>query len=285
VLGQNQYGKAETRVVRVRRDDSVGVHHITDVNVSVALSGDLAATHLTGDNTGVLPTDTMKNTCYVYAKQVGLEPIEAYALALAEHFVTTNPTTDHARVRVEQYAWDRLAPHSFARAGGEVRTTEVTFDGGHPQTVSGLRDLVVMNTTDSEFRGFRKDQYTTLPEADDRILATAVHARWRYGTGGPGHDWSARYAEVRGHLLDAFAGTYSRSLQQTLYAMGERVLTKVPTIDEIRLSLPNRHHFLVDLARFDIENENEVFIAADRPYGLIEATLVRDGAEQLLPVE
>jgi urate oxidase len=274
-LGENSYGKAEVRVVRVGR--SGATHQLTDVNVSVALAGDLAATHLTGDNADVLPTDTQKNTVFAFAREAGIGEIEEFGLRLARHFVSQNPSVERARVQVEQYGWDRAGEHSFVRSGQDVRTATVTYDGGRTTVVSGLAGLVLLNTTASEFRGFRQDQYTTLPETDDRILATEVTARWRHTTADC-TDYGSLFREARRHLIEAFAGTYSRSLQQTLYAMGSRVLEGCPELCEVRLSLPNRHHLLVDLAPFGLTNDNEVFQAADRPYGLIEGTVLRDDA-------
>ncbi|TDV55259.1 factor-independent urate hydroxylase [Actinophytocola oryzae] len=272
-LGDNQYGKAETRLVRVDRAEAG--HEITDLNISTALAGDLAATHLTGDNSGVLPTDTQKNTAYAFARD-GVGEIEDFALRLARHFVDTVDTIHRARVAIEQYTWERRGHHSFVRGTG-TRTATVTYDGTSATVVSGVDDLVVMNTTGSEFHGYHKDAYTTLPETNDRILATAVAARWRHAH--PRNaDWGEAYREATKHLVDAFADTYSLSLQQTLYAMGERVLRHRAELAEVRLSLPNKHHFLVDLSPFELDNPGEVFFAADRPYGLIEGTVVRDGA-------
>jgi urate oxidase len=282
-LGPNQYGKAETRVVRVVRDGAR--HTLTDLNVSVSLAGDLAATHLTGDNSGVLTTDAQKNTVYAFAREHGIATPEEFALTLARHFAATQATVRRARVSVEAYAWERLGDHSFARRGQEVRTVSATVDAGGTGTetggewvVCGLRDLVVANTTDSEFWGYVKDPYTTLPETRDRILATAVDARWRHADPGPATDWEKSYAETRRLMLAAFTGTYSYSLQQTLYAMGRAALDGRPELAEVRLSLPNRHHFLVDLAPFGLDNPDEVYIAADRPYGLIEGSVLREGA-------
>jgi urate oxidase len=272
-LGDNQYGKAETRLVRVNRHDQG--HVVTDLNVSTALSGDLAATHLTGDNAGVLPTDTQKNTVYAFARD-GVGEIEDFALRLARHFVDNTDSIRRARVAIEQYTWERHGHHSFVRAAG-TRTTTVTYDGAAATVVSGVDDLVVMNTTGSEFHGFHKDEYTTLPETNDRILATAVTARWRHVRPENG-DWLTSHDEARRNLLDAFADTHSLSLQQTLYAMGERILRNRDELAEVRLSLPNKHHFLVDLSPFELDNPGEVFHAADRPYGLIEGTVLRDGA-------
>jgi urate oxidase len=275
VLGDNQYGKAETRLVRVDRDTDR--HRITDLNVTTTLAGDLAATHLSGDNSGVLPTDTQKNTVYAFARD-GVGEIEDFALRLATHFVATTPTISRARVRIEQYSWDRLADHSFRRAAG-TRTATASHDGSGSWVVSGMQDVVVLNTTGSEFHGFHTDRYTTLAETTDRILATAVTAHWRHAIP-RNEDWAGSYAESTGHLLAAFADTHSLSLQQTLHAMAERVLANRPEVAEVRLALPNKHHFLVDLAPFGLDNPGEVFYAADRPYGLIEGTVLRADAPE-----
>jgi urate oxidase len=284
-LGANQYGKAENRVVRVYRDTHR--HEIVDLNVSTWLRGDFSAAHVRGDQRGVLPTDTQKNTAFAYAKEHGVSSPEDYALALGRHFVDTVPSARTARIEVEQYRWDRIPAgqdghdHAFTRRGGAVRTTAVTVRGRGAErrawVVSGLKDLVVLKSTGSEFKGFLKDEYTTLPEADDRILATSLVARWRYEDG-PGRDWNKLHDSVQASLLDTFATTYSRALQETLYLMGRRVLETYAAVAEIRFSAPNKHHFLVDLAPFGLENNGEVFIAADRPYGLIEASVARDDA-------
>jgi urate oxidase len=314
VLGQNQYGKAEVRVVRVVR--SGAVHHLQDLSVSVALSGDMEEVHRDGRNAGVLPTDTVRNTVHVFAKEQGIVPVEEFGIRLARHFVTSQPSIRRARVLMEEYRWERIARpsarlphtrsgtgdsggpvadarhgpgrgHSFVRHGGERRLCRITYDGTDWQAVSGLDGLTVMNTTGSEFHGYVKDPYTTLAETRDRLLATDIRALWRHGPGAGGAppDWDTSYREIRGHILAAFADTYSYSLQQTLYAMGARVLEERAEIDEIRFSLPNKHHFPVDLEPFGLANDNEVFFAADRPYGLIEATVLRPGAEALLPPE
>ncbi|MHA7956891.1 factor-independent urate hydroxylase [Streptomyces sp. L500] len=292
ILGQNQYGKAENRIVRITREGST--HHIKDLNVSVALTGDMTDVHLSGSNANVLTTDTTKNTVFAFAKEHGIASAEEFGILLARHFVTGLPTIHSARIRIEEYAWERIETpgpkrHSFVREGRETRTAQIRFDGTAWEIVSGLKDLTVLNSTDSEFTGYVKDRYTTLPETRDRVLATQVHACWRHSGHSthstPEADWDHSYRQAREHLLAAFADTYSLSLQQTLYRMGSRVIEKCPGIEEIRLSLPNRHHFLVDLEPFGLKNDNEVYYAADRPYGLIEATILRDGAEPRIPVD
>ncbi|SDG35369.1 urate oxidase [Lentzea fradiae] len=276
VLGPNQYGKAENRLVTVSRNGSV--HTIRDLTVSTSLRGDLADTHLTGDNAKVLATDTQKNTVYAFAKQAAVGEIEDFALRLGRHFVRSQEPISGARILVDEHSWDRIDghDHAFAQGSNEKRTTAVTIDGEQAWVVSGLRDLVVLKSTGSEFHGFPKDPYTTLKETDDRILATSVTARWRYT--GTDVDWAKSFADIRSVLLKTFADKHSLSLQQTLYAMGEAVLQSHAEVAEVRLSMPNKHHFLVDLSPFGLENDNEVFYAADRPYGLIEGSVLRDDA-------
>lgn len=279
-LGANQYGKAETRLVTVRRDGPV--HHITDLNVSIALRGDMTASHLVGDNANVVPTDTQKNTVYAFARQAPVGEIEDFALRLGRHFAGSFDQVASARVMIEQYPWERISvagkphPHSFRRASDEKRTTAVTVAGDHAWVVSGLVDLVVLKSTGSEFHGYQQDRYTTLAETSERLLATAVTARWRYQR--LDVDWANTFASVREALLGAFATTHSLALQQTLYAMGEAALAEHDEIAEIRLSLPNKHHLTVDLSPFGLDNPNEVFFAADRPYGLIEGTVIKEDA-------
>jgi urate oxidase len=277
-LGLNQYGKAETHLVRVYRDGDV--HSLRDLTVSVALAGDLDAVHLSGDNTNVLPTDTQKNTVYAFAKEAPVGAPEAFALRLARHFVAG--PIQRARVEVCEVPWARIAvdgaphPHAFMQASGELRTAVAVSQAGVDRVLSGLANLVVLKSTGSEFSGFLKDEYTTLPETDDRILATSLVARWRYES--TDVDWDKSYDTIKALLLQRFAEIHSHALQQTLYGMGTSVLEQHPEVAEIKFSAPNKHHFLVDLSPFGTENPGEVFIAADRPYGLIEATVVRDDA-------
>ncbi len=282
VLGPNQYGKAEVRVVAV--DRSTPRHSLVDLNVSSSLRGDFAAAHTAGDNAHVLTTDAQKNTVFAFARD-GVGSPEEFALRLARHFAGSFDWISGARVAVESYGWDRIAvggqphDHSFRRAGGEVRTAVVTADGNGVHVLAGLTDLVVLKTTGSEFWGFPVDRYTTLPETRDRILATAVTARWRYTAADL--DWDGVFTGVRTTLLETFAGTHSLALQQTLYAMGEAVLEQHPAVAEIRFSMPNKHHFLQDLSAFGLANDLDgegavVYHADDRPYGLIEGTVLRD---------
>ncbi|WP_433555181.1 factor-independent urate hydroxylase [Pseudonocardia xinjiangensis] len=286
VLGGHQYGKAENRLVRIYRETSR--HEIRDVTVTTTLRGAFEDAYLHGDQHAVLPTDSQKNTAYAFAKEKGLGEIEDYALTLARHFVSTVEPVSGARIAVDEFAWDRVQvggtghDHTWVRRGQEVRTAVAEVEDGHAQVVSGLRDLVLLKSTGSEFAGFLKDRYTTLPEAHDRIMATALVAQWRHDPAPDGGwdgfrdvDWAKSYTDVRRIMLEQYATVHSLALQQTLWEMGRAVLEAHPRIAEITLQAPNKHHFAVDLSPFDVENNNEVFYAADRPYGLIEATVTR----------
>jgi urate oxidase len=279
-LGENQYGKAEIRLVHV--DRRAPQHVIKDINVSSALRGRFDTAFTVGDNSSVLATDTQKNTAYAFAQEFGVGEIEDFALRLGRHYIDSSDAVSGAKITIEEYGWDRIAvggtphDHAFSRAGGGTRTTVVTMDGPDAYVVSGLTDLTVLKSTGSEFTGFPRDKYTTLAETTDRILATAVTARWRYSS--LDVDWASAYADIRRILLESFATKHSLALQQTLYFMAEQVLEAHPEVAEIRMSMPNKHHFLVDLSPFGLPNDREVYYAADRPYGLIEGTVTRDDA-------
>jgi urate oxidase len=284
VLADHQYGKAETRLVRIYRD--TGRHQIRDLNVSTCLRGNFADAYLHGDQAKVLPTDSQKNTAYAFALEHGVTDIETYALALAKHFADDIEPVHAARVEVDEYAWDRVQvaggdhPHAFVRASQEIRTAAATVEGrGREQRVwilSGLRDLVLLKSTGSEFAGFLQDRYTTLAETHDRVLATSLTARWRHLN--TDARWNAINASIRQVLIEEFATVHSLALQQTLWEMGKAVLAAHADIAEIRLSAPNKHHFLVDLTPFGLDNRGEVFHADDRPYGLIQCAVERDDA-------
>ena len=290
VLGTNQYGKAENRIVRIYRDTPR--HEIRDVNVSTALRGDFSRAHTDGDQSDVLPTDTQKQTAYAYAKEKGLRAVEDYALALARHFVDDVEPVEGARVEVEEFAWQRAVvdgvehDHTWVRRGQEVRTASATVEGTGPEqqvwVTGGLQDMVILKSTGSEFSGFLTDPYTLLQPTTDRVMATSLVARWRF-TAHAGVDWDATYEGIKQVLVAQFATVHSLALQQTLFEMGRAVLEAYEHVAEVRLSAPNKHHFLYDLSPFGLENPGEVFHADDRPYGLIQAQVTRDDAPDAGP--
>jgi urate oxidase len=277
-LGENNYGKQRVRILQVTRH--ADRHDIKEVTLGIRLEGDYETAHTIGENKKILPTDTMKNTVYALAKLHRIETPEAFCLRLAEHFLANNPQVSRVRVEAVETLWVRLPfggkahPHTFTRSGEEKRTASVSGTRGEKTVHAGIDGLVVLKTTDSAFEGFLRDQYTTLIEVRDRILATVVHAKWLYFP--ERTEFESAWHGVRQALLEAFAEHDSKSLQQTLYTMGEAALRKFPAIREIHLSLPNKHYNLVDLSPFKMDNPKEIFLPIDEPHGLIEATLRND---------
>jgi urate oxidase len=272
MLGRNSYGKSGIRLVRVDRGNAN--HAISDLTVAVRLEGDFEAAHVAGDNSAVVATDTMKNTVYALAKELPGRDIEDFALALSDHFLRENPQVSGSEVSIEERIWNRLGPSAFEGSSGERRTARALRSRETVTLWSGLKDLLILKSAKSGFSGFVRDRYTTLPETSDRLLATSLSAEWtqrsaaRTQVGG----WEG----VRRTLLDTFAAHDSASVQHTLYAMGEAALGAHAGLAEIRLTMPNRHHLLVDLSPFGLTNENEIFVATEEPYGLIEATVTRE---------
>ncbi|KIA64846.1 factor-independent urate hydroxylase [Nocardia vulneris] len=288
-LTDHRYGKAENRVVRIRRETAR--HEIRDVNVSTVLRGDFADAYA-GDQRKVLPTDTQKQTAFAYAKQPGLQTIEDYGLALAGHFVDDIEPVSSARIEIDEYAWQRVTvdgrehEHTWVRQGPEVRTAAITVAGTGADrqawVIGGVKDLTILKSTGSEFADFLSDEFTVLAPTHDRMLATTLVVAWRFA-GTTGIAWDDVYAGIRARLVETFATHHSKALQQTLFEMGKAALQAYPVLAEIRLAAPNKHHFDYDLARFGIENNGEVYYAADRPYGLIHATLQRADAPEAGP--
>jgi urate oxidase len=278
-LAANRYGKAAIRLVRVARDP--GGHRLRDLTVAIALEGDFEAAHTDGDNAAVIATDTMKNTAYAFAKDHLDGPIEAYGRALASHFLEA-PQVDAATVNVREHHWSAIdvagtpAPGAFVRGGEGTRLATVTATRGGISVEAGVEDLIVMKTTRSAFAGFPRDRYTTLPDTDDRLMATRITAVWRYGS--PDIDADATFAAVRTTLLEVFADHDSPSVQASIWIIARAMLERHDEIDEVRMVLPNLHHWLVDLSPFGLDNDLEIYTPTTEPHGVIEATVRRGEA-------
>lgn len=275
-LGANRYGKAAIRIVRVGR--ATTPHAMRDLTVAVALEGDFAAAHTDGDNALVVATDTMKNTAYAFAATHLDGAPEAYAIALARHLL--GPTqVDRASVNVREHPWHPIdvggspAPDAFVRSGEGTRVTTVMADRDGVVVEAGVEDVVVLKTTRSAFAGFPRDDYTTLADTDDRMMATKLTAIWTYGS--PDIDFDATWSAVRRTLLEVFADHHSPSVQTSIWIMATAMLERHEELDEVRMVLPNLHHWLVDLAPFGIDNDRTVYQATTEPHGLIEATVRR----------
>jgi urate oxidase len=274
-LGENNYGKSRVRLLRVARQE--GRHDIKELTLAISFEGDFETAHTKGDNTKILPTDTMKNTVYALARQHPIETLEEFGLHLTEHFLTYNPQVSRVRIEAKENLWVRLPlggkPHAtaFSRAGDEKRTALLSATREETTIRAGVEDLIVMKTTNSAFDHFRRDPYTTLKDDRERILATSIRANWLY----PGEEveFGPVWHGVRQMLLETFAEHKSESLQHTLYAMGEAVLNNFDSVREIHLSLPNKHFLLVNLQPLGMDNPGNVYLPTDEPHGLIEATL------------
>ena len=273
-VGPNAYGKSAIRLVKV--DRAANPHRLHDLTVAIALRGDFASSYSEGDNRAVIATDTMKNTVYALAGEHLTDSIESFARTLGRHFLDTGAEVASATVSIRQAGWRPIgaAPDAFTRDGSEIRTCVVDSRRDGERIEAGIADLVVMKTTRSAFAGFPRDRYTTLAETDDRILATKLTASWTYAARAAVADSSA-FEAIRSTLLGAFADHDSLSVQHTIWVVGAAVLHAHPEVAEIAMSLPNLHHWTVDLSPFGLANDREVYVATTEPHGLIEATIRR----------
>ena len=275
-LAATRYGKAAIRVVRVGRDTSP--HRLHDLTVVIALEGDFAAAHIDGDNTNVIATDTMKNVAYALAAEHLAGSVEVYATALARHFLA-DAQVERAIVNVREHGWRPIevdgvaAQDAFVRTGEGTRVATVASTRDGTIVEAGVEDLIVMKTARSAFSDFPRDRFTTLAETDDRIMATKLTAIWTYGA--PGIDYDATFAAVRGTLLEVFADHDSESVQHSIWIMAKAMLERHDELVQVRMVLPNLHHWVYDLERFGIPNDRQVYVASSEPHGLIEATVRR----------
>jgi len=277
-LAENRYGKSRVRLMKVTRHAHGNDLH--EWTVQVLLKGDFDSAHYEGDNSRILPTDTMKNTVYSVARNSTAVSIEAYGMELAEFLLARNPQVSGVEVKIESVLWKRLEvdgkphPDSFMRGSNEVQTTHVEREPDGPVRItSGLENLVILKTAKSGFEGYIKDSLTTLKETSDRLFGTALTAAWKYPDSAL--DFAAVRHALREAMLKTFAEHDSKSVQQTLYAMAESALLAAPQASEIKLTMPNKHNLLVDLSRFGQDNPNEIFVPTDEPSGYIEARVRR----------
>jgi urate oxidase len=272
-LGVNRYGKSAIRLVKIVRGPDR--HAVRDLTVAVTLEGDFASSYVDGDNSLVVATDTMKNTVYALAREHLTGPIEAFGEVLVRHFVAIRQV-ERASVSIEEHAWRPIgnAPDAFGRDRSSTRTAVVSAGPDGRTVEAGIADLTLMKTAKSAFSGFPRDEYTTLPETRDRIMATKLTAHWRYH-GEPRYDES--FVAISGTLLGVFAEHESESVQHSIWIVGRAVVERHDEVDEITLTLPNLHHWLADLTPFGQPNEGEIFIATTEPHGLIQATVRRGG--------
>jgi urate oxidase len=270
-VARNRYGKSAIRLVKIVR--GADAHAVRDLTVAISLEGDFASSYVDGDNSLVVATDTMKNTVYAFARQHLTGPVEAFGTVLARHFVAI-PQVEQATVSIEEHAWRPVgdAADAFFRDRSSTRTASVAATRDEVTVDAGIADLTLMKTAKSAFAGFPRDEYTTLPETNDRIMATKLSATWRYIDE---TDFEASFEGVRRTLLDVFAAHESESVQHSIWIMGRAIIERHPEVAEVTMTLPNLHHWLADLSPFGQPNDREIFIATTEPHGLIQATVRR----------
>ena len=277
-LTHNSYGKHKVRVSKIKRGAAdPSRHELIEATVNILLEGDLDEAYTKGENEKVVATDTCKNTIYAIAKDDPFDTIESFGVALAKHFLRQYSHLSQVRVEIRQHNWSRLldCPHAFHGSDGETPTAEIRFVRDQPVEISGGIDgLVIAKTTESGFANFHRDEYRTLPDTDDRILATSVTAKWQFIDANA--DFTAAKLAIRDAILRKFIDHYSKSVQQTLMLMGEAALEACDVIDAITLTMPNKHHIQFNLKPFGRENNNDVFVVTDEPAGYIHATVSRD---------
>lgn len=289
-MGSNRYGKSGIRLAVV--DRSSEPHTFTDLGVEVRLHGDFDEAHTAGDNSAVLPTDTMRGTCYALARD-GVPSVPAYGIRLVERFLEASAAVTTAVVELTVFPWEQvmvegqLHTHTFRPAAGGRPTWRVSLTrGGTPEVSGGVSGARVAKTTGSAFSGFLRDEYTTLGETRDRIMATTIDAWWGLADGWvtTAEDPDALGTAVPATMLAAFAKhDASESVQHTMHVMGTAVLDAHPEIEWVRFLLPNEHHILSDLSAYDLDNPGVVYLVADRPYGVIEGVVARDGVQAPAP--
>ena len=277
----NNYGKGRVRVSKVIRDGDW--HLFKNYTVQITLEGDVAAAYTEGINTLVLPTDTMKNSVYAVAATHDFSSPEQFGLDLSARYLHTAPHLTRAEVQVEEQIWKRMMfdgqahNHAFIGNSSERRTAVVSRNHQGTEIESGLKEMYILKTTGSAFEGFFRDQYTILPDAADRIMATNLTAAWTLKGAGDSDVYNARWEQIRTVLLRTFADhDESKSVQHTLNEMGQAVFTAVPDVAEISMSMPNVHNIPYDFSLIGIESKNEVFIPIDEPHGMIYGRLVNE---------
>lgn len=294
-----RYGKDNVRVLKVWRDPQDPNHQkVIEMTVCVLLEGEIEESYTQADNSSIVPTDTVKNTIYILAKQNEVWPIELFGATLVNHFITRYPHIHAAYAHIIQHRWTRYNvqgkphPHSFLKDGEETRIVDVSkSDDGSPfKITSGIKHLTVLKSTGSMFYGYNKCEYTILPETKDRILSTDVDASWTWqpskvSTVGQVKQlayngvFDNAWEGARNITLETFALENSASVQASMYNMSQAILREFNQIDTVSYALPNKHYFEINLSwHKGLKNTGknaEVYAPQSNPNGLIKCTVSR----------
>jgi urate oxidase len=273
----HNYGKAKVRVLKVFRAGKI--HSIKELDIQVMLQGDFNASFTKADNRLVVATDSIKNTVNVFAKQKLGAETELFGIALGEHFLKKYKHVSRVEISLTEHCWNRILvgdkphAHSFLEKSAAKPFAKIIVTRKQTTVESGIEELFILKTTASGFENFLRDEFTTLPEASDRICATKLKAMWAYAK--KPKSYSATNEKILDAMLAVFAKKFSPSVQVTLFQMGEAALKVAKEISKVHIVMPNKHCLLINLKPFGLENKNELFVPTDEPHGQIEGTISR----------
>ncbi len=284
---RQSYGKHCVRVSKIKRSPATepnqSVHDFFEASIDIELEGDFAAAYVEADNRLVVATDTCRNTVYILAKDDPIDSLDSFGIRIATHFLEQYTHVSQVTVRLRQQLWQRLfaSPYGFSGNDSETPTALIVgvrkASGFDIKLTGGIDNCTIAKTTESGFAQFHRDEFRTLPDTDDRVLATSMTAVWEYSDGIIEPDFNQLRARIRERLLTTFLDHFSHSVQETLYRMASAVLESEQgqMLESITLTMPNKHHIRFNLDPFGRENDNEVFVVTDQPFGFITATVCR----------
>jgi urate oxidase len=273
----NRYGKGRVRVMRIHREG--GRHEVSQLNIKAMVEGDFARAYTDADNSTSVSTDTIKNVVNIVARENTGLCTEEFCQVLAKKYLDSYPQVTSVAVTAHETKWARLSfggkphPHSFILDSNGKPSVEVTATREGSALISGIDGFTFMKSTQSGWEGYVRDPYTTIPPTSDRMCATSMVASWKWSS--KPVSYPATNAKILDTLLQVFSTTYSASVQDSLYRMGEAALSAVPEISEISMACPNMHFILMNLSAFGLDNNNDVFLPTDEPHGQIECTVGR----------
>ena len=278
---RNYYGKGDVVVYRLNRDGKVphGKSPVFGANVLMLLYGDsFWPTYTTGDNTGLVATDSMKNFIQRETMNFPGYDLEAYCQFLAAKFLQTYPQAEGIQVSAREVPYQGILDGgvAFAPAGPDYATARIEMQrSGAALTIaeicSGIAGFRLLRLGGSAFHGFVRDEYTTLPDIINRPLHMWLDLDWSYTTPESAFQDGAITVAVRKMVYDVFQGFESGSIQQVIYQLGTRMLADIPELAEIRLEANNRTWDTV------LESGQELGVYTDPrpPYGCLGLTLRR----------
>ena len=278
VIGGSTHGESRVRMLRlVRRGDR---HDPRDLTVSLRFEGDFGGAFREGRPAGVIPGEALKTLVHTCARQHATGEIESFGLELCRRLLETHPQVAKVRAEVTEQPWLRMEVggkaqgQAFVLGGPEQRGAAITSNGTQIAVVSSIDNLTVMRT--SGFMPSRPSAATddVGDEGLPPLVVGALNIRWTYST--PDVTFGAYRQGVRSVVVETMALHASRSVQYTLYAIGDVLLASYPEISVVSLAMHERPYRPVDLFHANVENPDDLFVAVEEPVGVVEVTLERE---------